>query len=293
MSGNPLDSLLKYAPRYELGAAIKILQRAGYEWSDLRFEGIRELYAPRGPLIRAIRIETTPAKRAILSLNTGLLSAGSPLPAYFVEFARQLPDPDRFIKFIGFFDALHLSGSAYALSPELYAGRSGLLGKLYRARLRLDSPVVLHWLFHGIFPELDVQVSRATFRRRGRGTRARVGKVLDGRLVIGEDFSERCPGFRVSLHAETVTSEVGFDWESEAESRLARVSDTLARVKRPMEIVLCFERYPYGQRLVAAPALRRQLGVRPWVPAEPNVDFGPGEVILRHAEGSVDAASAE
>jgi predicted component of type VI protein secretion system len=280
---SPLDSLIKYAPRYELGAALKILQEAGYGWSEFRFEGIQELYPKRGPLLRAIRIETTPAKLAVLSLNTGLLSAGSPLPGYFMEFARKLPNPDPFVKFLGFWDALNLSSSAYAAWPELSAGRKGLLGKTYRARLRFDSPVTLHWLFHSIFPELQVRVQNTTFRRRGRGARARVGRILDGRLVIGEEFPERCSGFRVILRAETVTSEIGFDWESEAEARLERIAHVLAQAKSPVEVVLSFEQYPYGQRLVGDSNARRQLGVRPWVAAVPEIESGPGEVILRRA----------
>jgi hypothetical protein len=278
-----LESLLKYANLYELGAAIKILQQAGYEWSELRFEGIRELQVTRGPFIRAIRLETTPTKLAVLSLNTGLLSAGSPLPGYFTEFARRLPNPDAFIHFIGFWDALHLSSSAYAAWPELGADRKGLLKKTYRAQLRFESPMAFHWLFRSIFPELEVRVTHTVFRRRGHGTRARIGKVLDGRLVIGEEFSERCPGFRVTLRAETVTNELGVEWEAEAESRLDRLAGILRRTQCPLEIVLCFEHYPYGQRLVSDAAGRRQLGVRPWVPAEPKVASGPGEVILRHA----------
>jgi hypothetical protein len=275
--------LLKYAPRYELGAAIQILQQAGYAWSDLRFEGIEELYPTRGALIRSIRIESAPAKLAILSLNTGLLSAGSPLPNYFLEFARKLPNPDAFIRFMGFWDALQLSSSAYATLPNLGVDRKGLLGKTYLARLRFESPVTLHWLFRSVFPELEVRVERATFRRRGRGARARVGHILDGRLVIGEEYTERCFGFRITLSAEAVRSDLGFDWEREAEARLLRITRPLERARAPLEVVLCFEQYPYGQRLVGAANARRQLGVRPWVSAQPNLETGPGEVILRQA----------
>jgi hypothetical protein len=278
-----LRSLLEHASRYDLGAALKLLRRCGFDWRSIRFEGIRDLCAERGSIIRHVRIETHPTRVAILSLNAGLLSPGSPLPGYFKDFARQLPNPDSFIAFIGFLDAALLSNLAYATWPELSSGSGNSLGRTYRARLRFESPVTLHWLFRSAFPELGVSIGAAYFARQDCGSAARVGQLMDGRLVIGSKFVNRRAGFRVILHAEESCSEEGIDWEAEAEGRLGRIGPMLARSSKPIEIIMHFERYRHGQRLVGPGGRRRQLGVRPWLTTDRATDCPPGDVILRGA----------
>jgi hypothetical protein len=278
-----LESLTANAPRYELGAVLKVLFRCGFDWEDIRFEGIRELDGPRGAFVRQVRIETRVTRLAIIGVNSGLLAPSSPLPEYFKAFARRLPDPDPFISFLGFWDSLQLAALAFAGVPRLSVGRDGLLGKSYRARLRLGSGMGLHWLFRSLFPELRVEVVPAGFARSGRGHRARVGATLDGRLVLGAEFADRRAGFRVRLYADEAACEGVADWELEAQRRLERSSAVLDRVGRAVEVTLRFERYEHGQHLVGHPSSRPQLGVRPWLLPEPHADVGPGEVVLRRA----------
>lgn len=278
-----LDSLARRASDHELGALLAALFDNGFDWDSVRFEGVRDLYPERGELVRGLRIERVPARVAIVELNTGLLSRHSPLPDYFRDFGRRLHDPDAFIQFMGFWDSVLLRAFAYASFPRLGAGRSRALMHGYRARLHLASPMSLSWLFRSVFPELRVAVSAATFRQRTPSGRARVGSTLDGRLVIGAEFSERRPGFRVRLYAESAASEGVRDWESEALARLERIEPILARVRRPLEVVLRFEQYQHGQRLVDAHSERRQLGVRPWLRPTRGEQVGPGDVVVRTA----------
>lgn len=278
-----LESLLAHAPRYELGAALKLLLRCGFDWHAIRFEGIRELDGPRASFIRRVRIEAGAKRLAIIGLDTGLLAPGSPLPEYFRSFARRLHDPDAMIQFMGFWDSLWLSDLAFAGLPRLSVGRDGRLGKSYRARLRLGSAVPLFWLFRSIFPELTLEIRPAVFKGVGRGHRARVGATLDGRVVLGAEFTERRPGFRVRLYADEAACEGVADWETEAQRRLGLVAPLLERAGRAVEVRLCFERYRHGQRLVAHHGMRPQLGVRPWLLPEPRAELGPGEVIVRRA----------
>jgi hypothetical protein len=280
---NHLDALAGRASQYELGALLAVLFQQGFDWDGIRFEGVRELYPERGGLVRGLRIESEPTPLAIVELNTGLLSRHSPLPDYFRDFARRLHDPDAFIQFMGFWDSMQLRALAYASHLRLGAGRGRALIHGYRARLHLASPMSLAWLFRSIFPELRVQVVAASFRQRTQSGRARVGSTLDGRLVIGAEFSERRPGFRVRLFAESTSCEGVLDWEDEALARLERVEPLLVRVRRPIEIVLRFEQYRHGHALVDESSERRQLGVRPWLRPSRDDQVGPGDVVVRSA----------
>ena len=280
-----LDTLARRASEHELGALLAALFERGFDWDSIRFEGVRELYPARGELVRGLRIERVPALLAIVELNMGLLSRHSPLPDYFRDFGRRLHDPDAFIHFMGFWDSVLLRAFAYASFPRLGPGRSRALVHGYRARLHLASPMSLSWLFRSVFPELRVQVVATTFRQRTQSGRARVGSTLDGRLVIGAEFSERRAGFRVRLHAESAASEGVLDWESETLTRLERVEPVLARVRRPLEVVLHFDQYRHGQTLVGVRSERRQLGVRPWLRPTRGESVGPGEVLVRSAFG--------
>lgn len=278
-----LDALVQRAPDFELGALLAALFQHGFGWNELRFEGVRELSPGRGALVRGLRLEERPTRLAIIELNAGLLSRASPLPEYFREFASRLPDPDAFIHFLGFWDSVQLRALAYALFPRLSVGRSRALGSGYRARLHLASPMSLHWLFRSLFPELRVEVAPALFRQSTKSGRARVGSKLDGRLVIGAEFDERRPGFRVRLCLESLACEGVLDWENEALERIARAEAVLVRVRKPLEVVLRFERYEHGHTLVDEHSERRQLGVRPWLRPSTGEQVGPGDVVVRSA----------
>ncbi len=278
-----LDAIVAHAPEYELPALLKALFACGFDWESLRFLGIRELNPSRGGLVRELCIEPSPSRMATICLNAGLLSRSSPLPAYFMDFARRLPDPDAFLKFLGFWDSVQLRAFAYATFPSLSVGRGRALAQAYRARIRLLSPMSLHCLFRSAFPELRVKVVPTVFAQSSRSGRARVGGTLDGRLVIGANFTERCAGFRICLCAESLACEGVLDWEETALQRIARLEPTLARLGKPIEIVMSFEEYRHGHKLVAGPGGPRQLGVRPWLHPERGKQLGPGDVILRAA----------
>lgn len=276
-----LTELSREAPRYELEALLEALFSHGFDWDTIRFEGVRDLSPERGELVRGLVIEERPARLAIVRLDTGLLSSNGPLPDYFREFASRLPDPDAFIAFMGFWDSIWLRAHAYAAFPGLSVDRSQALRDGYRARLSLGSSVSLHWLFRSLFPELGVEVTAAVFPRSSKGGRARVGSTLDGRLVIGAEFSERRPGYRVRLLAESAACEGVQDWEREARGRLRRAERLIARVKQPLEVVLRFELYQHGHALRAGTEEARQLGVRPWLRPIPGEQLGPGDVVVR------------
>ena len=75
-----LESLVAHAPRYELGAALKLLFRCGFDWHAVRFEGVREVDGSRTSFVRQVRIEAGAKRLAIIGVDAGLLAPGSPLP---------------------------------------------------------------------------------------------------------------------------------------------------------------------------------------------------------------------
>ena len=275
-----LAAMIRRPGRFELGALLKALMLRGFEPHEIRFEGFRELGRARGPLVRRLTVETKPRRRVTIELNAGLLSASSPLPGYFRDFAERLPNPDPFVTFLGFWDGALLKDQVYCALPSLW-GQSVALGRCYQRRLGLANPVALHWVFRGAFPELQVEICRAQFPLQRTVARARVGGKLDGRAVLGGQFLEQQEGFRIRLHAQSERCEGVRDWESEALRRLRLIEPQLRRVRRPLAVVMQFDRYRHGQTLVAPGSDRPQLGVRPWLLGDPKELYGPGEILLR------------
>lgn len=277
---DPVFAQMQAAPwRFELAAVLKALLLRDFGPDQIHFEGVTELVHQRGPLVQRLRIQRHP-NRAIIGLNAGLLSASSPLPGYFREFAARLLDPDKFLKFIGFWDSILLRDQAYCATPSLW-DRHGVLGRSYQRRLNLETFSCLHWLFRSAFPELRVEVSRYMFPLNRNIARARVGDYLDGRSVLGGQYREQQSGFRVRLDVETKTCEGVLNWEREALRRLERLEYHLSRLRAPLAVMMRFEAYRHGLKLVAAEREQQQLGVRPWLLAQPGRSIGPAEIRLR------------
>lgn len=274
-----LSALVQRASSFEIGALVKTLFGLGFDWNSVEFEGADELVPSRGPRIRRLRFEESPSERAIITLDAGLLSAGSPLPEYFRSFARSLASPDAFVRFLGFFDAVHLKDLAYCAEPSLAASSSSRIARAHRARINASSPAMLHATFRGMFPELPVAIESKVFTRDCGAGRARLGSSLDGRVILGSNFEERFAGFRVALHAESEAADCVSHWESEAHRRIALVRSSILKLDRAIEIVLLFDRYRHGQRLVSRSG-ERQLGVRPWLTKVKGELYDAGAVVL-------------
>lgn len=265
--------------RFELSALVKALLKHGYAPHQIQFEGTTDLVGAHGPLLRRLQLHRDPS-RAVIGLNAGLLSHGSPLPGYFREFAARLPDPDRFLTFIGFWDSILLRNQTYCAMPSLWDPHA-VLGKSYQRRLNLTSSSSLHWLFRSAYPELRVEVGRCMFPLNRTIARARVGDALDGRSVLGGQYREQRDGFLVSLHVQRKSCEGVRDWEAEAARRLEHLEPHLVRVRVPLAVTMRFLEYQHGLKLVGPDHDREQLGVRPWLLPQANQRVGPGEIRLR------------
>ncbi|MEN9578058.1 MAG: hypothetical protein RJA70_1067 [Pseudomonadota bacterium] len=276
------------ASRFDLDALVHALFSCGFDWQGIQFEGVRSLGPSTGPFIRSLRIVEAPVRLAIVSLNAGLLAGASALPSYFFEFARNLADPEDFINFLGFWDAVQLRDHAVSLLPEL-GTNPRVIGLAHLARMNKRSPMCLHTLFRGMFPEMAVSVGSRTFERERSSKRARVGSPMTGRLVLGSRVRESHRGITVHLHIDSESCEGVADWEVEAKERLEVLEPILRSQRLPLEVVLRFEHYRYGHALAREPSVRRELGVRPWLSPTPGQSHGTAAVVVREPWAGSDA----
>ncbi|MFP2908788.1 hypothetical protein ACLESD_27810 [Pyxidicoccus sp. 3LFB2] len=100
---------------FDLPALMDLLAKEGYG------EGHIELRSHRGTvhvsnLVHAIEFLTGP-RRAIVTLNLGLLSVQTPLPSFFLKLMEELKH-EALESFLGYFDHLLLSARVAGLFPE-------------------------------------------------------------------------------------------------------------------------------------------------------------------------------
>jgi hypothetical protein len=242
--------LVAAAPRFELAALLRALEARGHSWETISFEGVRELTAAPG-LIHSLRFAGRTPRRAVVRMNLGLLGPNGALPSYFQRFAEGLRDPRPFLSFIRFFDDVLLRNHAWLTCPGEGIARSGGLRAAYRTTAGFASAPRLHWLFRAVVPELPVTVTAAAFTDDQPGTGARFGPAqLDGTAVMGPAYRVTRRGFVVRLYAEEELDEAGRSWEDELTRRYqARIAPLVGRLRRLLQVRVCFERYRQGATL--------------------------------------------
>jgi hypothetical protein len=253
--GNHADNagearLIAAAPRFELAALLRLLLARGYAWETISFEGVRTLTDTPG-LVHALRFDGTAPRRAVVRLNLGLLGPNGTLPSYFQRFVSELADPRPYLAFIRFFDDLLLRDRAWLTCPREGAAAGAALQVAYRATAGFASAPRLHWLFRAVVPELPVEVRPRTFTGDQPGDGARFGPArLDGSAVMGPAYQVVDQGFVVRLHAEDERDEAGHVWEEVLARRYQeRIAPVLVRLRAPVQVRVCFERYRTGAAL--------------------------------------------
>ncbi|HEY2027908.1 MAG TPA: hypothetical protein VGH20_01755, partial [Myxococcales bacterium] len=198
-----------------------------------------------------------PDRRAIVSLNIGLLTAQSPLPSFLLQLA-ETGSHESFTEFIRFFDDRLLHARASSLFPErddgLMPGWKDGTGDRVRL-LRLASPSMLHWLFRAVYPELEVQAKRATRAQKVPTPSLRLGGTTLGSGAPGGYALVPTGALGVTLFAGSDTSAAGRPWAVEAGRRLsATVLPLLAGTAFPLSVVLLLRDEASSAHLRDAPA---------------------------------------
>ncbi|MCP3101828.1 hypothetical protein LZ198_23405 [Myxococcus sp. K15C18031901] len=206
---------------FDMPALVELLAQEGYGPDDLELRSHRgTVHAPR--LIHSIEFARQP-RRAIITVNLGLLSVQSPLPSFFLKAMERL-EHDSLETFLGYFDHLLLRARFAGLFPERDASLLPGWEQSAAHRLRLlrpSCPSTLHWLFSLAFPEADVRVRRSTRRQRidTRGIRLGGAALGDG-TAMGGFATVPTGGMEAWLYIDESFSGTGTPWAIEARRRL-------------------------------------------------------------------------
>ncbi|PPD04263.1 MAG: hypothetical protein CTY29_06260 [Methylobacter sp.] len=216
--------ITEHAGRFDPVNLLNLLTHLGYGVEQIVFAGHFSACS-QARLIESIKFHHQPVKKAVITLNLGLLSGQSPLPSYFFKWVQDGSiDDERFAEFFGYFDDRLLRRLLLAIYPEC----DQTLDPNWETRkrtslktLKLDSAVSLHWLTQMIFPELQVRVEKITLERSVDLGAPVLGKSQLGyQNVIGKIKKLPVPGKRITLIADTADFHKDQPWPHEIESRL-------------------------------------------------------------------------
>jgi hypothetical protein len=213
--------------RFDPVSLLQLLLHLGYSLEDMLFCS-HVSRCSQSRLIQAIEFQNSFGKKVIISLNLGLLSGQSLLPAYFFkQVDDNIIDEQRFAEFFGYFDDRLLRRWLLAIYPEL----DDTLQPNWESRkatalhtLKLDSLVSLHWLTQLVFPELQVRVEKAGLERSIDLGGPILGKTKLGyQAVLGK--IKKCPvaGKRITLISDTENFTQDRSWPEEIERRLEKL----------------------------------------------------------------------
>jgi hypothetical protein len=219
----PLARIRAEAKQFDIGPLLRVLADHGFPREEVLFESNPEPVAS-GALVEGVTFFGEPARRAVVTVNWGLLGPDALLPSYFQEIAEQARDPEALYDFLRFFDHRLVEGALSALHPEanpsLYEDWDRAKGFYFRM-LGLASPSTLQWLFQLYFPELRAHVTRKPFRSASTIHALRTGHShLDGTAVLGRRYEAEAAGLRVELLAEEETNDRGVAWPHVVRERL-------------------------------------------------------------------------
>jgi hypothetical protein len=224
---------------FDVISLLRLLISLGYSPDIIHFRSNDSICSQTG-LIYGIIFRQKPFRHVVVTFNLGLLSAQSPLPAYFKGIMEQNDDNFFFFeKLCGYLDHHLIKDYLQNIYPELnnYYFRNWRRAKQeYLNLLNLKSMSSLHWLFKCVFPEIAVRVENAVLGGEIRTEAIRLGKtILGGDAVFGRKTAYPAHGKRVTLLTENEMTYTQIPWPREIEKRL---HDILFPVLRPVGIDL-------------------------------------------------------
>lgn len=271
MKGLQLEQHIRERIRhFDMPALLALLAQEGYSEDEIEYRSHRTL-VHQGHLVHDIQFLQVPRRRVILTVNIGLLSAQSPLPAFLLQMMEQM-DPletERMERFLGYFDHELLRARFAGLYPEQNATLLPGWENATQSRLSLlslTSPSTLHWLFSRAYPEAEVSVRREVRVQpvATRGTQMSATALGDSTALSGF-ASVPTVGLEVVLFFDSSQCGTGTPWALEAPHRLSqRVLPLLVQTSLPLTVRMVL-------RDQSAPAqLQRDsyLGYAPLVDAE-------------------------
>jgi hypothetical protein len=209
------------AREFEVSALYDLLRELGYRDEDIVWKS-RQGTSRGHSLIHAVELERAPRRRAVITLNLGLLGSETPLPSYFQKLIEE--SPDRLAPFFEYFDHALLRSRVRTLWPE----RDKELGcdwtrmrQSMSKLVRMDAPAMAHWLFRRIYPELEVSIRRAPGKRTVPTPPVKLSRsaIGDG-SALGGVTDIWCGGLSATLVAHEPLTPAGVPWQAEAARRV-------------------------------------------------------------------------
>lgn len=210
---------------FSLPALLDLLELLGYRRAEIEYRGHLSRLR-HDHLIEDLSLSTLPVRRAIITVNLGLLGARSPLPSYFLQ-ALEEHENNGLVEFLGYFDHHLLRRRIDSLYPERdrsaladWEGCKEMLLKL----LGRSAPTTLHWLFQRAFPELGVVVRRGVQMHLLPSSGVQMGvSTLGSGCAFGSATNLPIGSLEVTLSTEESHSPAGEPWATEAARRLREV----------------------------------------------------------------------
>lgn len=209
---------------FDILSLLRLLMSMNYSPEEIRFRSHNSICSQPG-LIHSINFMREPVREAVITINMGLLSAQSPLPAYFrKKMENDIVGERLFIDFIGYFDHHLIRDYISNIYPEInriFFPDWELTKRRYLQILNLKSLGTLHWLFQMVFPEIGVKVENAVLNSEVQTQPVRLGKtVLGNDAVFGNKTSVALLGRRVTFYSEAEMTDTRVPWPKEIKNRL-------------------------------------------------------------------------
>ena len=218
------DKISKRIHEFDIISLVRLLMSMNYSPEEIRFRSHNSICSQPG-LIHSINFIHEPVREAVITMNMGLLSAQSPLPAYFrKKMENDVVGERLFIDFIGYFDHHLIRDYISNIYPEInriFFPDWELTKRRYLQILNLKSLGTLHWLFQTVFPEIGVRVENAVLNSEVQTQPVRLGKtVLGNDAVFGNKTSVALLGRRVTFYSEAEMTDTRVPWPKEIKNRL-------------------------------------------------------------------------
>lgn len=216
--------IVKNVWRFDPYSLLLLLSYLGYGMDDILFRS-HFSNCSQSRLIEALEFRRSPDKKAVITLNLGLLAAQSLLPSYLFKHVHDNRiEEQRFAEFFGYFDDRILRRFLLSVYPEIdeaiepdWESRK----RIALQTMKLDSVVSLHWLSQMVFPELQVRVEKTRLQRNIDLGAPILGKSRLGyQTVLGKVKKLPVPGKRITLICDDDQYVNGLPWPQEIEARL-------------------------------------------------------------------------
>ncbi len=230
---------------FDILALLSVLESQGLTFENLVFDG-NHTNASSPHLCEKLEGD-------VLTLNLGLLMAGSPLPNYFRQtMEKEVIDEEKFIPFLQFFNH-HLIKNFLELSwIEKYLLKSWkTIQRSHLGLLGLNSVSSLYWLLSLTFPDLKLQVEKAPRTVKFACEAFRLSEhSLGNQNTLGGVLKQKIPTFQIHLTAESEQTDAGVFWPTEIRQRFREtIFPLLKKTRIYLHLYLTIHQYKHAIRL--------------------------------------------